>query len=305
MSSQPRDGMSSRLKRFFAHWHAFLLPPGGLLHAAAFVAMGSGLALTLAYDINRPFDSLQVLVLSNPGGAMIRGIHYWSSQFFLVLVVVHLVDQLSSGGERMVSTGTWLRLSFLVPVTLFLMISGFILKADRAALLALQVLEGLLDTFPVGGEAVKSLLVGRPGTICFAYFHHISTATIICLLLTLGHSNRPWPDWNSLVMILGAAMITSVFFMPGLVLEGRGTLTRGPWFFVGLQEMLRWSSSPFWIVIFGALVFLALCLLPLLPRPFSRVVKWFMILFLFFYLGLCVFGFVARGPGGRLALPWG
>jgi len=269
-----------------------------------YVAMGSGIALALVYDVNNPYDSLQIIMLSNPGATFIRGIHYWSSQLFLILTALHFVDQLSGNRESKVSIKSWLQVSFILPTLMFLMVSGFILKGDRAGLLARQVLGGLLGTLPLGGNILRFLLLGNSNTLQVVYLHHIATATLIILVLTLRHGERVWPEVKSLVCVLGLSMIISTIFMPGLMPEGPGVHVKGPWYFVGLQEILHWTTKPVWIVVLGISGFALFCSLPFLPRTYSSVVKRSMVACLAIYLGLTVIGIFFRGPEWQFILPW-
>ncbi len=297
------EQFASHMRRFFELWSRVLPMPGFLISACMFVAAGSGILLAFAYDINRPFDSLQVLILSNPAGTFLRGIHYWSAQFFFVLVVIHLIDQLSKDGERELSAGQWARLSTMVPVTLFLMISGYLLKGDRSAILARQVIEGLLGTLPMG-DTFRFLVLGSGEGLQFVYSHHISTATLIVFMLILEHSRGRWPEWLSFIWILGISMLISALKMPGLSHEGAGTLIKGPWFFLGLQQLLHWISEPLWLVVGGAICFGMLCSIPLIPAPSPKYVKVALAVCLVLYMGLCLTTYAFRGPDWEWALPW-
>jgi hypothetical protein len=259
--SHPPNQKPSFIRSFFGSWTCFFPSPGLLTHAALFVAIGSGIALAFVYDVNRPFDSLQVMVLGNRGGTFIRAIHYWSSQLFLILAAFHFIDQLSKNGEQEVPRGLWVRVSFIVPLVLFLMISGFILKGDRGGILARQVLEGLLGTLPTGGDALRFLFLGNSHNFQLIYLHHVATTTLFVLVFTLEHDGRVWPEWRSMVYVLAFSMILSSLRSPVLKLEGPGAYVKGPWYFVGFQEVLHWTSRPGWILVFGGALFFALCVL--------------------------------------------
>jgi len=292
------------VRKFFELWSSLLPQPGLLIHACMFVVVGSGILVGLTYDLNRPFDSLQVLMLSNPAGAFLRGIHYWSAQFFFILMALHLIDQLSKQGERSLTKAQWLRLSTMVPLTIFLMISGYILKGDRVATLARQVLEGLLAAIPLVGEVLKFLLLGSGNSLQFVYTHHISTATLVLLVLILDHGRIVWPQWHSFLAVLGLSMLTAALKMPVLSPDVGGTLIKGPWFFLGLQQLLHWISNPLWLVVGGAISFGMLCLIPFTPGPSAKYMKWVLTICLALYIGLCLIGYAFRGPDWQWSLPW-
>jgi len=303
--NRPPNQKPSFIKGFFNSW-AYLFPPPGLLtHAALFLAIGSGIALSFVYDVNRPFDSLQVLALGNQGGIFIRAVHYWSSQLFLVLAAFHVIDQLSKNGELEVSRGLWVRVSFIVPLVLFLMISGFILKGDRGGILARQVLEGLLGTLPAGGDILRFLFLGSPHNFQLIFIHHVATTTLFVLIFTLEHDGRIWPEWRSVVYVTACSMILSSLRTPVLRPEGLEIYVKGPWYFVGLQEMLHWASRPGWILVLGGAVFFVLCVLPLASERVSKALKRFMTGVFLAYLGMSVVGWLFRGGDWQRVVPWG
>jgi len=269
-----------------------------------YVAMGSGVALALVYNVNRPFESLQIIMLSNPGATFIRGIHYWSSQLFLVLTGLHFADRLSRRGGNRISFMAWLQVSFILPTVLFLMISGFILKGDRAGLLAGQVLRGLLGTLPAVGHWLDFLVLGGSDSFQVIYLHHIATASLLIVILTIRHGERVLPEARSLVYILGLSMIMSVVFTPGLLPNGAELHVKGPWYFVGLQQILHWCARPLWIVISCMVAFVLFCLLPFLPVRIESAIKGLVVAALFVYLVLTVIGMFFTGADWQFALPW-
>ena len=55
---------------------------------------------------------------------------------------------------------------------------------------------------------------------------------------------RVWPEPRSTIYVLGFSMVFAALFTPGLNAETSGVHVRGPWYFVGLQEILHWTSRP-------------------------------------------------------------
>jgi quinol-cytochrome oxidoreductase complex cytochrome b subunit len=299
------DQKRSPIRRVFDSWTHLFPSPGLLSHAALFVVIGSGIALAFVYDVTNPFDSLQVMILGNAGGTFLRGVHFWSAQLFLILAAIHFAEQLAKEREREVPLGFWFRFSLLLPLVLFLMISGFILKGDRGGILARQVAEGLLSTLPLVGDTVKFLLFGSARTLELLYVHHIATTTLLVLFFTLEHGRRIWPEWRSLIYVLTFSMLLSALRTPVLNPEGTGVHVKGPWYFVGFQEMLHWSARPGWILGLGGGLFLALCALPVLPGSVSKALKRLMIAVLLAYGGVSVMNWFFRGTDWQWVVPWG
>ena len=70
---------------------------------------------------------------------------------------------------------------------------------------------------------------------------------------------------------------------------------RGPWFFVGVQEMLHQTSHPGYVTVLFILLILSVFFLPKLPRKGRNYVKRVMLVAGVFYLFLTVFVFLFRG----------
>jgi hypothetical protein len=75
-STSPPDGRAVHL---FEAWNARLPSIGDLSFAGFWLALGSGALLAIPYDAAAAADSLQVLLLTNPAGTFLRGLHYWSA----------------------------------------------------------------------------------------------------------------------------------------------------------------------------------------------------------------------------------
>ena len=52
----------------------------------------SGVFLAIPFDVKEPYFSVSNIMVSNPWASFIRNYHYWSSQFFLILSLIHLYD---------------------------------------------------------------------------------------------------------------------------------------------------------------------------------------------------------------------
>jgi quinol-cytochrome oxidoreductase complex cytochrome b subunit len=59
----------------------------------------SGVLLLPAFDARDGVRSIGQWLLANPGAAVLRNLHYWTAQAFLVLTVLHAWDHLRRGRE--------------------------------------------------------------------------------------------------------------------------------------------------------------------------------------------------------------
>jgi hypothetical protein len=282
-------------------WRRF--PPLGMLaFAAFFVCALTGIMLVPAYMPGMAMDSLALLLLKNSAGVFVRSLHYWSAQAFLVLTLAHVVDYLMQRSETKVSFGVWLRLSLTVPVTIGAMLSGFLLRGDAPAVQALQILRLLLGLVPLLGTALSRLLTGSGPDLTAVYLQHACTATLIIWLVTIEHARRILPRAQAILWTLPPVVALSLFLVPGLVSRG-ASIEKGPWYLVGLQELLHWLPWPQVAVWLALLGLLALILLPVCSPPQRVWFRWIMVAAALAYVVLTVVGLGFRGDGWRLQSP--
>ncbi|MGD8896420.1 MAG: cytochrome b N-terminal domain-containing protein [Acidobacteriota bacterium] len=307
MATSSTSAPDGRAAGLFDGWNARLPSIGDLAFAAFWLALCSGALVAIPYDAAAAADSLQLLLLTNPAGAFLRGLHYWSAQLFLVFTALHLVEHLARRTEARVRLGVWLRLVLSTVVVVYLMVSGYVLKGDAEGQLARQVLAGLLERLPLLGGALHTLLVGPEDSLQLLYVQHAATATLLTLAFIVEHFRRAWPGAAAWLSALGSSAALSLAFVP--VVHGPAEpVVKGPWYMLGLQELLHWLGSPglAWIPLLGGLVLLAG--LPLLSPQWSRRVKVALAVALTAYAGLTVIGYALRGanwewrpPGARNA----
>ncbi len=299
--------VQGRVAGLFDGWNARLPSIGDLAFAAFWLALGSGALVAVPYDAAAAADSLQLLLLTNPAGAFLRGLHYWSAQLFLVFTALHLIEHLARRTEARVRLGVWLRLVLSTVVVVYLMVSGYVLKGDAEGQLARHVLAGLLDRLPLLGGALHSLLVGPEESLQLLYVQHAATATLLTLAFIVEHFRRAWPGPAAWLTVLGSSAALSLALVPVLH-DAADPVVKGPWYMLGLQELLHWLGSPglAWIPLLAALALLAG--LPLLPPRWSGRAKTLLVAAFAVYAGLTVVGYALRGanwewrpPGARQA----
>ena len=279
------------------------IPPIGMLALAAFViCIASGIMLVPAYLSASPLDSLALLSLKNPAGIFVRSLHYWSAAAFLFLTIAHIVDHLMRRSERRVRYGVWVRLSLTIPVVLAAMLSGFLLRADAAAVQALPVLRTLFGFVPLIGTGLRGLLTGSGTDLSTIYLHHACTATLIIWLTTIEHSRQIVPTVRALTWILPPVLMISVLAVPGL--EWRAAaVEKGPWYLVGLQELLHWLPRPQFAVWLGGAVLSLVVFLPRLSWHLYSPARWTLGIAVVLFSVLSLVGLGFRGAGWRWMSP--
>ncbi len=233
----------------------------------------SGVLLSIPYDFNRAYQSVFELLLFDNAGWFVRNFHYWSAQLLFISVLVHLYDHLSKSTETNIkSRRTWFILCLALVVLCYEMLSGFILKGDAAGLQARRIMSSLFESIPLIGNMLRTAFSGTEEHWLVVYVQHIATGTIFLLIAVYEHVKRIWPKLKTMVVVSMVLILISIFFRAPLGLADSYQL-KGPWFFVGIQEMLHWISHPQYVVIILLSSMAVLFFLPVIPSVGRKYAK--------------------------------
>jgi hypothetical protein len=289
-------------KDFFYTWNRFF-PSNGMLSAAAFIiAVVTGFILSVPYDPYKAKESIQIIMISNPSASFIRSAHYWSSQFFLIFTIIHFFEYFLNSGEKNIKKGVWFRLVTAIPVTFFVMLSGFILKADNEGIMANEILRGIISMVPFIGIYLENFLLGIKNSLHVVYIHHAATATIYLLIIIIEHTKKIWPTIYSYLYIISVTIIVS-FVIPAGLHSDSDPVVKGPWYFVGLQEILHWMSSPVYIIYIMIFLLLSLILMRFTENKIYKYIKYFIILNSVIYFIAFIAGWFFRGENWKFIIP--
>jgi hypothetical protein len=264
----------------------------------------SGVLLLPAFDAREPVRSIAEWLLANPGAAYLRSLHYWTAQAFLVLTLLHAWDHLRLATPRRLSRGAWTRLVLSLPVLAFLMLSGFLLRGDSDAQQARRILESVLAQLPLVGTPAAGLLFGTDeSALQVVYLQHAATATLIVWLVIFEHARRLWGGLRASAAMALATGVLAGLVSPGLH-DGHHPVVKGPWYFLGLQELLHWSAWPLLWVGAAALALLGLWWTARWAPPLARRARRGLFGALGLYFVLCAVVLFARGENWSLQPGW-
>ncbi len=260
--------------------------------------------------------SVQTITYHVPFGGFIRNLHYWAAQALIVVSAVHFLRVIFTAAYGHPRRFNYLLGLALFVVSIMLDFTGYILRWDVDICWPLTTGTNLLKTIPVIGDFLYRIAVGGNEACETAllrfYTWHIFGLTILVVILGVWHAFRvrrdggiavPPPQLradvtriprNELVrrevlamFIVSIALILLSSFVPApiaaaLSVPVRESVTesvdvRAPWFFLWVQQMLKWGD-PF---IFGVLIPLSiLALLALIPYIFpqpneAEIGSWF------------------------------
>ncbi|MEJ2617940.1 MAG: hypothetical protein P8Z35_23495, partial [Ignavibacteriaceae bacterium] len=115
-------------------------------------------------------------------------------------------------------------------------------------------------------------LLGSGNDYQVLYVHHIATATIILFIIIIEHAKAIWPKLKLVLFILPVLILIGYLFPPAFH-DNTGQIIKGPWYFLGLQEILHWLSYPSIILILILLYLLAFTFIPKYSNHFAAIVK--------------------------------
>ena len=295
-----------------ARWR-YTLGAGGI---AVFLMLVLGITgiLELFYYIPTPAEaalSVQRLTYHVPFGGFIRNLHYWSAQLLMVVSTVHLLRVVFTAAYRAPRRFNYLLGMALFVLSILLNFTGYILRWDVDICYPLLTGANLLKTIPLIGSFLHRLALGggeacQTGLLRF-YIWHVFGLTVVALILMIWHGFRvrrdggiavPPPQLradstriqrNELVRREVLAMfIVSIFlilvssFIPAPIAAAmtethKTGASSAPWFFLWIQQMLRWGDPFILGILIPMGILLIISLIPyIFPQPVDgEIGTWF------------------------------
>jgi len=247
-------------------------PWGGGSLISLYLSIVSGIVIALQYNAVEPFYSTTTIELVISYGSFWRALHYYSSQVFFLLLLVHLGMVLWKN-EMEYRRGAWVRLCATLPCGLLLLFTGYVLRGDATGQAAGAIAEHICLSVPLIGPLVNDLLFDLADSgVNKVYAHHVIGLVVLGGMAAWPHLRRYTARWRDhLFLVLGTLLLSVALAAPmepdrfGLV------FIAGPWFFLGLQELLRFLP-PFIAGVATPLLPLGLLFwLPKTPRARTRV----------------------------------
>jgi ubiquinol-cytochrome c reductase cytochrome b subunit len=236
---------------------------GGQALISLFVSSLSGIFLAWQYNHLEPFYSTASIEISAPFGSFWRSLHYYSSQAFFLLLICHLAIIIWKNTSEL-KRSSWIRLTLSVPVALLLLFTGYVLRGDATGDAAGTIAEHITLSIPVIGTFINDLLFAiQVNGMKRIYTNHLITLMILGGVCIWPHLRRYTVRWRDHLLLVLATILLSVLLTAPIEPDHLGILhIRGPWFFLGLQELLRYIPV-FWAgIFFPTLLIMLLLFLP-------------------------------------------
>ena len=246
---------------------------GWIATSALLLCTLSGIFLAIPYDFTRAHPSVSELLLMNAPGKFIRNLHYWSAQLFLIFTILHIYDHLSKSTETNIKKRrSWIILTIVLIFLGYEMISGFILKGDAAGIQARRIIANLIATIPLIGDMLKGALTGTDSNWQIIYIQHVSTGTIFVFIGVYDHARKIWPKLKTFLVMFFILLAISLLFRAPLG-QPESSQLKGPWFFVGIQELLHYTTYPGLIVFLLFVLLVLFFLLPIMKNASRQNIK--------------------------------
>ena len=233
---------------------------GGMSLISLYLSVLSGMVIALQYDPATPFFSASSLDLLAPFGQFFRACHFYSSQLFFLFSLCHLAAIILANGEQQLRFGKWLLLIGSVLAALLLLFTGYVLRADATGEAAGVIAENITLSIPYLGASLNSLLFAIEAEgMKRVYANHLLGLGLVWGVCCWDHLRRYRVGFGQHSLLLFATVAVSLCLAAPMEPARLGLFhIQGPWFLLGLQELLRYIQ-PFWAgVIFPSTVVVAL-----------------------------------------------
>ncbi len=257
------------------------LAAGGLSVFLTLVVAVTGILETFYY-VPTPGEaalSIQSLVYFVPYGSLVRGLHFWSAQALVGTASIHLLRVILTGAYARPRRFNYLLGLGLLVLILFLDFSGYVLRWDESVRWALVAGTNLIESIPILGPALYRWVVGgvQPGSATLLRFYawHLFGLTVALGVLLAWHIFRVRRDGGIAVpadsgnpqgpaarihrdelvrremtaallalaaLLLAAALLPVPIASPMSITGSLSGEARAPWFFLWVQQLLKWGD---------------------------------------------------------------
>ena len=265
---------------------------GGQALICLFISVLSGIIVSLQYNAAEPFYSTATIEVVVPFGAFWRALHYYSSQAFFLLLLCHLAAILWQN-EYSYTRTAWIRLTSSVPVAILLLFTGYILRGDATGEAAGAIAEHIAISIPLLGKPLNNLLFDVMASgVQKVYANHLIGLMVLGGVCVWPHLRRYTAHFRNHYLLVLAILALSIVFSTPMEPDKFGLLhIAGPWFFLGLQELLRYIPA-FWAgVVVPATLICAIYLLPV-QRKNRNITLLFIVAWL---LGYAILSWISIG----------
>lgn len=241
---------------------------------ALYISVLSGLLVAFQYDPATPLYSASSIDLLVPFGNAFRSLHFYSSQFFFLFSAAHLWAIFPK--TETYRPSQWFRLTATLPITLLILFTGYILRGDSTGSSAGLIAENIVTAIPLIGKELNALLFSiTDDGMKRVYVNHVIGLGLFWGLLAWEHLRRYRTSFQRHPLLTALLLLCCLIPTAPFEQEQLGTFhIAGPWFFLGLQELLRFLPPLLAGVVLPGTLLLSLFLL-------QKSNRWYPVIFRF------------------------
>lgn len=205
-----------------------------------YVSLVSGVIVGIHYNPAEPFYSTSALDILVPYGSFFRSLHFYSSQFFFLFAVLHYL--LVFKKAEVYENKSYIFLILCLPTILMLLFTGYVLRSDATGYSAGMIAEHIVEAVPLIGSVLNNLLFSiTDHGMTRVYLHHVISFDLLLLFLAWDHLRRYRVRLASYPGFIAILLLFCLLISAPIDPEALGLFyITGPWFFLGLQELLRY-----------------------------------------------------------------
>ncbi len=271
---------------------------GHLTGAFLLLSIMSGFVVAYQYEVATPFVSAVEIDAVLPYGYFWRSMHFWTSQAFVILLLIHVLDlvhKVEGAKASWRSRWHWSFVSFCVPIGIYALFSGYILRYDATGQAAGAIAEHLFLKIPLIGDIVDKFLMNLSGDgLNRLYGIHILAGFVCWLLGTWYHLKRVNITYGAFMLSLVAGVFFSFWVRAPIDFPSANAhLIKGPWFFLGIQELLRYFDPLIAGIILPAIPLVVLFIIPWVRNV--RLLYAIVLVWTFAYSGVTLISILRGG----------
>jgi quinol-cytochrome oxidoreductase complex cytochrome b subunit len=276
----------------------------------------TGILMLLVYQPvpDVAWDSVRALDDGVRFGSLVRGVHYWSANLLVAVLLLHVARVVLTGGYHRPRRLNWVVGSTLLLLVLGSAFTGYLLPWDQRAYWAVTISTGMLSYVPAIGEALQRIVrggaeIGSDTLLAFYTYH----TTVLPVLVIGGMAFHFWrvrkaggvveppagkksegdtpdrvlfyPDLlvrevAQALVVLAVVVLLGVFVGASIGERANPGMSpnpaKAPWYFMGFQELLIHLHPLYAVLVVPAVALLAFVMLPLLGRDDGVAGRWFL-----------------------------
>ena len=268
------------------------MPRFGL--ASMIISIGSGLVLLFQYSpVGDVFGRMEEITTLVPYGGVLRQVHYFSAELFVISMTIHAVEHFVKKRYRLYEASEWFRLTSSLCICYFVLFTGFILKGDKEGIYAGYIMLNIMEKIPLLPEAFTGLFIRRGSDFfLLPYIYHCMILPVAVILLLTRHIREWLPNKGIFILSVTLILLLSMVIRPGISIPPDAMVSQvhGPWFFLGIQFLLRYLPPLISAVVIPGIFIGLILILPLVDVNKGGVIYHMVWILFVLYIFLTILG---------------